>query len=69
MYTTKTPKISPREKQVLHLLSEGNSRKMIASEMELKNHTVNSYFKNIYAKLCVNSAVQAVNEVRKRNII
>ena len=69
MYTTKAPKISRREKQVLQLLKQGNSRKMIASELELQNHTINSYFKRIYAKLCVNSATQAISEVQKRNIL
>jgi DNA-binding NarL/FixJ family response regulator len=61
----KTPKISPRERQVLLLLAEGNSRKMIAGELNLKNETVNSYFKNIYRKLEVNSATQAIRHIER----
>ena len=66
--TIKVTKISNREKDLLNLLSQGNSRKMIASELELKNNTVNSYFKKIYTKLNVNSATQALIEIKKRNI-
>lgn len=60
MTTTKTP-LTNREEQVLGLLSQGNSRKMIASELELRNNTINSYLKSIYQKLEVNSATQAVS--------
>jgi DNA-binding NarL/FixJ family response regulator len=64
----KTPQISPREKEVLSLLKEGNSRKMIASELDLKNETINSYFKNIYRKLSVHSATQALRKMQKSPI-
>jgi DNA-binding NarL/FixJ family response regulator len=67
-YTT-APKISPREKQVLSLLAEGNSRKMIASELDLKNETVHGYLKNIYRKLNVNSATQAVRKTYTHDIL
>jgi DNA-binding NarL/FixJ family response regulator len=60
---TTAPKISRREQQILSLLQEGNSRKMIAAELELKGETVNSYFKNIYRKLEVNSATQALRRL------
>jgi DNA-binding NarL/FixJ family response regulator len=57
---TKPPKISKRETEVLHLLADGNSRKMIAEELQLKDNTVHSYFKIIYRKLNVNSATSAL---------
>jgi DNA-binding NarL/FixJ family response regulator len=56
----KAPKISRRETQILDLLSQGNSRKMIADELAIKDATLNSYFKNLYRKLNVNSATQAL---------
>jgi DNA-binding NarL/FixJ family response regulator len=56
----KAPKISRRESQILDLLAQGNSRKMIAAELALKDETIHSYFKNIYRKLNVNSATQAL---------
>jgi DNA-binding NarL/FixJ family response regulator len=69
---TTTPKISRREQQILSLLQEGNSRKMIAAELDLKGETVNSYFKNIYRKLEVNSATQAlrrfVSKPKQQNV-
>jgi DNA-binding NarL/FixJ family response regulator len=67
-YTTQ-PKISPREQQVLFLLAEGNSRKMIAGKLDLATETVNGYFKNIYRKLEVNSATQALRQIQYSDMI
>lgn len=61
----KVPKISRRESQILDLLSQGNSRKMIADELAIKDATVNTYFKNLYRKLNVNSATQALFVVKQ----
>ena len=61
----KTTKISKRENDVLRLLGEGNSRKMIASELNLADQTIHTYFKNIYRKLEVNSATQALLKIKK----
>ena len=52
--------LSDREKQVLQLLVEGYSYKMIAGEMFISIDTVRSHIKKIYEKLHVNSKSEAV---------
>ncbi len=52
--------LSEREKQVLQLLVNGYSYKMIASEMFIAIDTVRSHIKKIYEKLHVNSKSEAV---------
>jgi DNA-binding NarL/FixJ family response regulator len=52
--------LTVREKEVLDLLSKGNSYKMIAAECEITIGTVRTYIKRIYEKLQVHSATEAI---------
>jgi DNA-binding NarL/FixJ family response regulator len=52
--------LSEREKQVLTLLAEGLSYKMVADKLALSFHTVNTHIKNIYEKLHVASLGEAI---------
>jgi DNA-binding NarL/FixJ family response regulator len=52
--------LSDRETQVLTLLAEGLSYKMIADRLGLSFHTVNTHAKNIYEKLHVASLGEAI---------
>jgi DNA-binding NarL/FixJ family response regulator len=52
--------LSAREKQVLQSLAEGNSYKMIADQLALSFHTVNTHVKKIYEKLHVSSLGEAI---------
>ncbi|MDB5191313.1 MAG: response regulator transcription factor [Segetibacter sp.] len=61
--------LSDREKQVLQLLVEGYSYKMIASEMYIAIDTVRSHIKKIYEKLHVNSKSEAVAKAFKDKIV
>ena len=54
--------LSKREQEVLELLAQGYSYKMIAGEMAISNSTVPSFIKRIYAKLRVHSAAGAVGK-------
>lgn len=56
---TKSP-LTERETQVLTLLAEGLSYKMIADKLALSFHTVNTHAKNIYEKLHVASLGEAI---------
>jgi len=57
--------LSERENQVLQLLVNGYSYKMIASEMFIAIDTVRSHIKKIYEKLHVNSKSEAVAKAFK----
>ena len=61
--------LSDREKQVLQLLVEGFSYKMIASDMFIAIDTVRSHIKKIYEKLHVNSKSEAVAKAFKDRIV
>jgi DNA-binding NarL/FixJ family response regulator len=52
--------LSERETEVLILLAEGLSYKMIADKLGLSFHTVNTHTKNIYTKLHVDSLGEAI---------
>lgn len=62
-------RLSEREKQVLQLLVNGYSYKMIASEMYISIDTVRSHIKKIYEKLHVNSKSEAVAKAFKNKLV
>lgn len=61
--------LTPKEKGVLSLLSEGKSYKMVASLLDISYFTVNSHIKKIYEKLQVHSVGEAVAFALKKNIV
>lgn len=61
--------LSEREKEVLQLLVNGYSYKMIASEMYIAIDTVRSHIKKIYEKLHVNSKSEAVAKAFKDKLV
>jgi DNA-binding NarL/FixJ family response regulator len=61
--------LSDREKQVLQLLVDGYSYKMIAAEMFISIDTVRSHIKKIYEKLHVNSKSEAVAKAFKDKLL
>jgi DNA-binding NarL/FixJ family response regulator len=54
--------LSQREVQILQLLARGFSYKMIAAEVAVSVDTVRFHIKNIYDKLHVHSATEAVSK-------
>jgi DNA-binding NarL/FixJ family response regulator len=61
--------LSPRETEVLELLSEGKSYSVIADELFIHKETVKSHIKNIYFKLQVNSKAAAIEVAKKNKLI
>ena len=51
--------LTPREEEILRLVSQGHALKHIASELKLSLSTVGTHLRNIYSKLHVNSRAQA----------
>lgn len=62
-------KLSDKEKEVLKLLVDGLSYKMIADKVNLSFHTIHTHIKNIYEKLHVNSKGEAVAKAIKNRLI
>ncbi len=61
--------ISDREKQILKLLVDGLSYKMIADIEGISYHTVNSHVRNIYEKLHVQGIGEAVSKALKEDLL
>ena len=61
--------LSPREREVLTLLVDGKSYKMIGADLEVCYDTVRAHIKSIYRKLKVSSASGAVAKAMKNHIV
>ncbi|HRN36480.1 MAG TPA: response regulator transcription factor [Flavobacteriales bacterium] len=61
--------LSDREREVLGLLVKGKSYKMIAAELAISFHTVNSHIRNIYDKLHVGNCTEAVSKALKDGLV
>jgi DNA-binding NarL/FixJ family response regulator len=62
-------RLTPREKEILTSLSQGNSYKMIASDREISLDTVRTHIKNIYEKLQVHSQTEAVSKAIQEKLV
>lgn len=62
---TQIPRLSKREQEVVQLLLEGKSNKLIASALCVSANTVEYHLKNVYKKLQVNSRTEAVLRLGK----
>ena len=62
-------RLTEREKEVLTCMVKGMSYKMIATELFISYDTVHDHVKNIYKKLHVNSASEAVREAILKKLV
>ena len=63
------PTLTPREVQVMELVSEGKRNKEIAVRLGISEETVQVHLKNIFAKLKVGERTAAVNVAIRRGIV
>lgn len=61
--------LTPREREILQLMSEGLPNKTIASRLNISERTVTTHVANIYAKLHVNNRVSAIQEAMRRRLL
>jgi DNA-binding CsgD family transcriptional regulator len=64
-----TPKLTPREKEVLVLVLEGKTSKEAGAALGLSTRTIEYHLGNIYKKLGVSSKMQAFREVRRLGLL
>jgi DNA-binding NarL/FixJ family response regulator len=71
--STRAPRVdynlTDRENEILHLLSEGLTKKRLADRLFLSPHTVDSHIRNIYSKLHVHSRSNAVAKALREKLI
>jgi DNA-binding NarL/FixJ family response regulator len=60
------PCLSPREREILEYLAKGLRYKEIADSLFISTDTVRTHLRNIYQKLHVRSATEALNKVSPR---
>lgn len=61
--------ITPREYEVLKLITEGNSNADIATQLCVSMHTVKTHISSILSKLGVNDRTQAAIKAMKENLV
>jgi DNA-binding NarL/FixJ family response regulator len=61
--------ITPRELEVLRGIAKGKANKIVASDLDISEHTVKNHVKNILAKLNANDRTDAVMIAIRRGII
>lgn len=60
--------LTEKEQQVVQLLTDGLSYKMVADRLQISMHTVQSHIKNIYQKLHVHSKAEVIAKKLKGEI-
>ena len=62
-------KLTNREKEILSILSKGNSYKLIAADLSISIDTVRTHIKNIYEKLHVHNQTEAVSKAITEKLV
>ena len=61
--------LSAREQEVLNYITKGFTSEEIAGLMQVSRHTVQTFVRRIYAKLKVNSKMEAIYEARHHGLL
>jgi DNA-binding NarL/FixJ family response regulator len=61
--------LSGRELEVMNLLAEGISNKLIAHQLGISEHTVKTHVASIFAKLGASSRTEAVSRAIRRGLV
>ncbi len=61
--------LSPREREVLHLLVQGKSNKQIAAQLGIAEATVKCHFRVIFMRMGVTDRTQAVVSALQRGLV
>lgn len=66
---TAEPEITPREREILRLVTQGNANKEIAATLGISEDTVKQHVSRILVKLKVNDRAQATAEAIRRGLV
>ena len=67
--TTKSEVLTPREREILVMLTEGKTNKRIANQLSLSEGTVRFHVSNILSKMGVNNRTEAVSLALQQGLI
>lgn len=60
-------RLSERECEIVNLMREGSSNKMIADKLSIAERTVSTHIQNIYHKVSVNSKTELINKLQDQS--
>jgi DNA-binding NarL/FixJ family response regulator len=58
--TAQVPQLSPREREIMHLMAEGRTAEAIANELSVSVETVRTHVRNVIRKLQARNRVHAI---------
>ena len=61
--------LTPREAEILALIAEGMSNKVIARRLGISAHTVKYHLEAVFAKLAVNSRAEALSKGVRQGLV
>ncbi|MEM6327443.1 MAG: response regulator transcription factor [Bacteroidota bacterium] len=61
--------LSDREREILHLLVDGLTKRQIAERLHLSPHTIDGHIRNIYGKLHVHSRSEVVAKALRERLV
>jgi DNA-binding CsgD family transcriptional regulator len=67
--TVPAVRLSPREQEVLQLVSEGYSNSMIAGHLHLSENTIKTYVENLLTRFNARNRAEAVAAASRQNLI
>ena len=68
-YNGENASVSAREREVLNLMSFGDSNRDMALKLSVSESTIKTHITNIFSKLKVNNRVQAIMQARKMGLL
>ncbi|PPL03751.1 response regulator [Parapedobacter indicus] len=64
-YVTETERLTPREIEIVSMLQNGDSYKVVAEKFFISVDTVKFHIRNIYGKLQINSRAELMNKYKR----
>ncbi|MEC7546988.1 MAG: response regulator transcription factor [Pseudomonadota bacterium] len=62
-------RLTPRQQEILHLLAQGMSNKVIASELDISENTIKGHLRDVFRLFRVTNRTACLNEVRRLGLL
>lgn len=62
-------RLTPRQQEILHLLAQGLSNKVIASELDITENTIKGHLRDVFRLFRVTNRTACLNEVRRLGLL
>jgi len=62
-------RLTPRQQEILHLLAQGMSNKVIASELDISENTIKGHLRDVFRLFRVTNRTACLNAVRRLGLL